>query len=217
MNNAKYICITGPDGSGKSTLISGVMEKIRTETDLRTELISIWDMLLYAPEFQSAIGFSSKEELDRYLQLLSPVSRSLFLFHVLNQSMEIAAKKEADLFLVDSYWYKYYATEIAHGADKDIIFPITSIFKEPDLTCYINVTPRLAFSRKEKCSGYEIGYAPAHTEEAFIRFQTPAYEVFQELARQNGWIQLNGTNRPETLVDQLFSLINEERDLAYTG
>ena len=217
MASPRYICITGPDGCGKSTLVSGVMEKIKTETKLKAELISIWDMLLYSPEFQAVIGFTSKEELDRYLEILDPVSRSLFLFHVFNQSMELAKKKEADIFIIDSYWYKYFATEIAHGADKDVIFPITSIFPEPEFTCFISVSPELAFSRKDKCSGYEIGYAPSHTKEAFIAFQNPAYEIFQELCDRKDWIKLNGTDSPDSLVNQLFSLITKEKNLAYTG
>ncbi len=217
MANSRYICITGPDGCGKSTLISGILDKIKTETDLRVELISIWDMLLHSTEFQAVIGFTSKAELDKYLELLNPVSRSLFLFHVFNQSMELAKKKDVDVFLIDSYWYKYFATEIAHGADKDIIFPITSIFPEPDLTCFINVTPELAFSRKDKCSGYEIGYAESHTEEAFISFQIPAYEIFQNLSLKKEWVNLDGTDSPDKLVDQMFSLITKEMSLAYTG
>lgn len=210
MKDPKTICITGPDGSGKSTLIAGVMEKIRKQGTHTIEMITIWDMLLYNPKSQAAIGFKTKAELDRYLEILSPVARTLFLFHVFYQSMEFAKERVADIFLIDSYWYKYYCTEIAHGADKNIISKVTGIFKEPDLTFFLNVTPELAFSRKDKCSGYEIGYAEQHTKEAFLAFQDTAYRIFNELKAQYRWVDLDGTLTADRLVDEVTNAIKEK-------
>jgi thymidylate kinase len=210
MKTPKYICITGPDGSGKSTLIFHVINSLKQNGKYKVEMISIWDMMLYIPETKDLIGFKSKSDSDKYLSLLDPIARSLFLFHIFYQSLEYARKnREADIFIIDSYWYKYFATEIAHGVDRDTASKIVEIFPELDLTIYLNITPSIGFNRKDKCSGYEIGWADEHTEEAFVSFQQKAYEEFNKLKKLYGWFQMDGTNSIENNLNTAMQKIEE--------
>ena len=210
MKSPKYICITGPDGSGKSTLIFHTISKLKEEGKYKIEMISIWDMMLYIPETKELIGFKDKKDSDRYLQLLDPIARTLFLFHIFYQSLEFAKKnRDADIFIIDSYWYKYFATEIAHGVDREVASKIIEIFPEPDATIYLDIKPEIGFRRKDKCSGYEIGWAASHTEEAFVQFQQKAYDEFRKLCSTYDWTKIDGADSIENNLNKTLKKIKE--------
>ena len=47
----------------------------------------------------------------------SPMARGLFLYHCFYQALELAKNRKPDILILNSYWYKYYATEVAHGGN----------------------------------------------------------------------------------------------------
>lgn len=206
MGRPLYVCISGPDGSGKSTLCERLMRRFGAEGRYRAQEVTIWDML-YEPGYQDKVGFRSPKEVDAYLALLSPTARTLYLFHCLAQAMEIAATKAADILLLNSYWYKYYATEIAHGGDPEILRPLTAVFPEPDLTWYLRVSTDETYRRKEKISGYESGFSPTRSQEDFAAFQHKAHRTLDELKKVLQWSELDGTRGIEDLTNELYIAI----------
>jgi len=207
MDGSNFICITGPDGSGKSTAIEGVCQRLTEEKKLRVAKVSIWDMLL-DPATRGKVGFKSKAELDQFFTILHPVARSLFLFHCIYQALHMASQKSVDLYLIDSYWYKYYATEIAHGADQAALESITAIFPQPRLTFYLDVDTGETSRRKETVSGYESGFSSG-AKGSFVEFQKIAAASLEALRQRYGWITIPGAKSPVEVQEEIVSRISE--------
>lgn len=201
------ICVTGPDGSGKTTQIGKIAERIERKGKRKAVAVTIWDLLL-DPATKGKIPFRSPGEVDSYLEVLHPTSRALFLYHCFHQALELAKRRKPDVLLINSYWYKYFATEVAHGGDPERLEHLAQIFPEPDLTFYLKVDPEEAFRRKAHLSGYETGFANPKTKEAFVAFQKKAHEVLDRLAKKKNWIELKGTEPVDALTEVIFKRIS---------
>ena len=206
-NTPKLVCVTGPDGAGKTTQISRLAEALESQGKFSIAVATIWDLLL-DPETAPKVGFRSPIEVDRFLQILSPLSRALYLYNCFNEALVRARARQPDVLLINSYWYKYYATEVAHGADAEQILAIAErVFAEPDTTFYLEVDPRAAFARKAVLSGYETGFAEPRSEEAFVAFQVKAQAALAEQARRRRWISLDGNEPIESLTGMILARI----------
>jgi thymidylate kinase len=104
----KIICITGMDGTGKSTLIKGLKEHLDS-----CYVATIWDLMASPVK---GLPFKSKQEIDNFLCELSPDSRLLFLAHAMKYAIDKALLSSVNNILIDSYYYKYFASELALGA-----------------------------------------------------------------------------------------------------
>ena len=104
----KLIAITGTDGTGKSTLCRNLCAKYSTFKE-----VSIWDAM-------SGSLFHSKKDIDEYLCSLSANARLLFLSHALIQALDMAGKSKVEVLLLNGYYYKYFASELALGADLEL-------------------------------------------------------------------------------------------------
>jgi len=202
----RLICITGLDGSGKTTQVGRLAERLERGGKLRVAVATIWDMLL-DPAFKGRTAFRSPKEVDAFLQLLCPTARMLFLDHCFVQALELARRKDADLVLVNGYWYKYYATEVAHGGDASALLAPAAVFPEPDQTFYLRLPPEDAFERKARLSGYETGFAPERTREAFLEFQRKALAAFEAVAAGRRWVWLDAQAPIEELTETMLAEI----------
>lgn len=185
MSAYRIICITGPDGSGKSTLIDA-LEKTLPGAIVTT----IWD-LMKEPSMQHIVPFKKPQDVDAYLAALHPAGRSLFLMHCLTEAFETAKEKEPAYILTDSYWYKYYATELAHGTPKKYLDKLVSRFEQPDFVFYLNADEQLTSGRKQKFSRYECGFASELNDETFREFQTKSIPHLRQLMQSTDHIQLD--------------------------
>jgi thymidylate kinase len=199
MKKKPYICITGPDGSGKTTLISSLVHRLAQNPGKKTAGITIWD-LMFLPEEKKHISIASPGKVDRYLAGLHPVSRTLFLFHCFFQALAMAGEKEADIYFINAYWYKYAASEVAHGGDYETTLRLASIFPEPDLTVYLDIDPRTAAERKERFSGYECGFPPdgEGNRQDFIDFQKKSGKILKILMQDRHCITLDARDSIDT-------------------
>jgi thymidylate kinase len=200
------ICVTGPDGSGKTTQIGKIAERLERKGGRKAVPVTIWDLLL-DPATKGKIPFRSPAEVDAYLEVLHPTSRGLFLYHCFHQALALAQRRKPDVVLLNAYWYKYYATEVAHGGDPERLAHVAEIFPEPTLTFYLKVDPEEAFRRKAHLSGYETGFANPRSKEAFVAFQKKAHDVLDRLAKQKNWIELNGTESVDALTELIFKQV----------
>jgi thymidylate kinase len=165
----KLICITGLDGVGKSTLIKSVQENY-----LSVYLANIWDLL---NSETGGLPFKSKCEVDEFLCSLTPDSRLLFLAHAMKYSIDMAFKSNKKIILIDSYYYKYFAAELALGAKKELVSSLIGTFPKPDIVVELVLSVQEASCRKENYSRYECGLANNPARETFVAFQN---KVFQE-------------------------------------
>jgi thymidylate kinase len=201
-SGTQLICVTGPDGSGKTTQIARIAEALSRRGRQKIVPMTIWDMLL-DPSTRGRVAFKSPGELDSFLEVLSPMARMLFLAHCLYAALDLAVARKPDIILANGYWYKYWATEVAHGGDPDAMLQLMTIFPEPARTFCLDISAEEAFKRKAKVSGYETGFAPERTLEAFAAFQARARPPFERLAQQKQWIRLNGKESAATLSEAI--------------
>lgn len=204
----KLICVTGPDGSGKTTQITKLAERLARRGKLKVVAVTIWDLLL-DPASKHKAGFRSPAEVDSYLEILHPIARGMFLYHCFYQALVQARRREPDVCLLNAYWYKYYATEVAHGGEAKGLRRLADVFPEPAVTFYLHVDPEEAFRRKAHLSGYETGFANPKTKEAFVAFQTRAQGALGELKREKGWVELNGKESVDALTDSILARIDQ--------
>jgi len=209
VSKLKLICVTGPDGSGKTTQIGKLAERLERRGKKKIAAVTIWDMLL-DPATRGKLPFRSPTEVDGVLQVLHTMPRTLFLYHCFAEALEMAKERHADICLINSYWYKYYATEVAHGGNAERIRRIADdVFDEPTLTFYLRITPEEAFNRKATLSGYETGFANPRSQEAFIAFQNKAHAALNEMAAQRRWIEMDGKESIEALTDMILARIDQ--------
>jgi len=201
----RLICIAGGDGSGKTTQVA----RIAAEFEARGQsvaAVTIWDAFL-DPKVSSKLPWREPSEIYGYLSMLTPLSRAHFLFHAMQLSLDLAAARGADIVLANAYWYKYYATEVAHGGDPAVLRQLTAGFPEPDRTFYLAVSPADALGRKRMRSDYESGYGD---EQAFLDFQQRSHEALDALSHELGWVRLDGTAPPADLTSAVLAQLRED-------
>lgn len=196
----QLICITGMDGSGKSTLLRSLKK-----TYTNAYFAGIWD-LLNEPEKQFL--FNSKKDIDNFLCELTPDSRLLFLAHALRYSIDKALMSEAELIFIDSYYYKYFAGEMALGANENLIESLIDSFPEPDLLIELYFTVNEAALRKQHFSRYECGTSKETSIKTFTEFQLKA-EVFWNMFPHEKREKINARLMPEDVLKQTNLLIND--------
>ncbi len=192
------ICVSGADGSGKSTLVAGLARALPTAT-----VVTIWDMMA---DPRARPLFASKDQLQVYLGCLQPESRALFLMSCLKAAVDRAAP---GLLLVDSYWYKYLANEIALGGERARLVALAALFPRPDLTLHVELAPEVAVERKGGVySPYECGLrspTPAH----FVEFQLITAPIVKTLIAGGAprVTTLDGTRPPGALLAQALDAV----------
>jgi dTMP kinase len=192
------VAVTGPDGSGKSTVCEQIKKDLQERWGPQSVAkVSIWDSAA-----QPGL-FSSMEQVVQYLSELEGGTRTLFLYHALSRSMDLAHRKKPKLILVEGYWFKYAATEIAYGVPEDFVLGAAQIFEKPTLTLHLDISPELALKRKEqRVSQYEKG------GQSFVEFQRMLAPIWFQIESKFGpWTHLNSS---ELSSEQLSKAALEE-------
>jgi len=189
----KMIVVTGMDGSGKSTLINSMIH-----TGVEAHVISVWDAM-------DDNLFPSKSDVDQYLCRLTSNARLLFLAHALHHAMVKAQSSNKTLLFNGSY-YKYFASELALGADYMLVNQLMALFPLPDLVIKLEVDYDTAFKRKQSLSSYECGLQ-APSETSFREFQRMATKSWAHFD-QSDWKVLDGLQSKEEILTQSLNIIN---------
>jgi dTMP kinase len=189
----KLICITGADGSGKSTLIESLKQHYRD-----VYVATIWDLM---GSKIKALPFKNKREVDEFLCTLTPGSRLLFLAHAMKYSIDLALASDAPVILIDSYYYKYFASELVLGADEKLVKALQQAFPVPDVTVELILTVEESARRKKYFSRYECGLAEKPDAESFIRFQKSVSENWK-LFEKKDWHPVDAMVTPQEVLDE---------------
>ncbi|MFE7802006.1 aminotransferase class III-fold pyridoxal phosphate-dependent enzyme [Nocardia sp. NPDC057440] len=201
----RLICIAGGDGSGKTTQVARIAAEFEAQGQT-VAAVTIWDAFL-DPKVSSKLPWRSPAEIYGYLKLLSPLSRAHFLFHAMQLSFDLAAERGVEVMLANAYWYKYFATEVAHGGDPTVLRQLAAGFPEPDRTFYLTVSPQDALGRKQLRSDYESGYGD---EAAFLTFQQRSHGALEALSEEFGWVRLDGTAAPADITEAVLAQLRED-------
>lgn len=197
------VCITGGDGSGKTTQIARLAAELG-KAGVTVAPITIWDAFL-DPATSSKLPFAKPADVYGYLQLLEPVARTHFLYHSLHLALDLASQRRADVLLVNSHWYKYFATEAAYGGDLLVLRQLAAGFFDPDLTFYLRLTPEEALERKQRRTDYESGYGT--DDEAFLRLQSSSHKTLDALADELDWIEIPATEQVDDITARMLGHI----------
>jgi thymidylate kinase len=95
----KTIVITGADGSGKTTLCNAIESHLTTQLGLKVSQATIWDII----DHNIFPVRATKQQMGKYLTTLSPMARSLLLFHSLAHSIDIAKKTNPEILLINAF------------------------------------------------------------------------------------------------------------------
>lgn len=205
----RWICITGPDGAGKSSLIRELLEEEKLSNGKKIKEVSIWDQF-HLPEERRYIHIKSKQHVDQYLNSLAPASRTFFLLHCLVQSMEMARQEKVELAFLNGYWYKYMASEVAHGGQMDTLIKWAKVFPEPEMIFSIQVPVTVAAVRKTAYSGYESGFPTQRDQITFLRFQTKVHAAFEQIMKGKPVHLLDGQQPLAVLKNQVLNKMGYE-------
>lgn len=185
--------ITGLDGTGKSTLIRNLLQR-----GMDASVATIWDGMKKSP-------FKNREQIDAYLSTLSSRSRLLFLTHALVEALDRSHGHGRETLLFNGYYYKYFASELAHGADQGLVRDLSKLFPEPDSVLLLTLPPGECFHRKVSLSGYECGFRRPGRP-SFVAFQEKTGE-WLESYRGDRWSTLSSAASPGDLADRALKII----------
>ena len=199
----KLICITGMDGSGKSTLIKLLMEK-------QAGIIpsSVYDLLIL-PELRGNPPVVIGKGIDEYLSIMHPEGRFLFLLHAYYEGLMYRMSQNPPYIIADGYWYKYFATEAAMGGNIPYMQNVAAIFPAPDMIFYLQVPDEIATERKGKFTGYECGYADVRNENSFMELRKKSVPHLEKLLEKKPHITLNGCSSPGENAEIVLGMIEQ--------
>jgi len=183
------VAVTGPDGSGKSTLVRAVHALLGPKAACP---VQVWDAL---------DGLISRTDAQRYLGTIGHRSRATLLLHAVSRALDLALASGARVILLDGYWFKYAVSEAEHGAPIALFDACRSSFPRPELTVFLDLDVEARARRKTRYSPYEIGFADeADPVVAFVGFQRRLEPRWSALEAEVGpWLHLDA----ERSVDQL--------------
>lgn len=199
------VCIAGGDGSGKTTQVARVAAAFEAHGQTVAP-VTIWDAFL-DPAVATKLPFRPADVYG-YLKVLNPLSRAHFLFHAIHLAFDLATKRDADVILLNAYWFKYFATEVAHGGDPEALRGLAAGFPTPDHVFYLRISPSDALARKGRRSDYESGYGD---EQQFLLFQQRSHAVLAGLAAELGWADLDGTQTTSAITEQILDRLRDNR------
>lgn len=188
----QLFCITGADGTGKSTLVHSLAQQFP-----QTYVANIWDLL----EEHHDLLFRSKRDIDQYLCALTPDARLLFLAHALKYSIDKALRSGATVIFFNAYYYKYFATELALGANAALVKSLADGLPRPHKVVRLQLDAVSAAARKPQFSRYECGAVAIPSAETFIRFQQQAALAWK-MFDTNGWKTIDASLSPAAVLEQ---------------
>ena len=192
------IVVTGPDGSGKSTLCARLREELGSAASPnKVAQVSVWDAM-------AASGlFADRRAVGAYLDDLDGPPRTLFIFHALSRSIDLALRGGAEVLVVEGYWYKYAVTEIAYGVEERFVEAAASAFPRPALTIRLDVGVEESWDRKGEATAYERGAAGRKSPPApdarsdYIGFQRGLRPIWDSVERRCGpWERIPAGTAP---------------------
>lgn len=193
--------IVGADGAGKSAVTSAVCERLGD----RAKVIDRWDIVDNQEEYPTA-DFIKPEK--RYVRsctaLMSPEPRLLFLLWASIASVveRKSAESPDSMVLLDGYWMKHAASEIAYGLDQRWVEQVVAGLPAVDIVIYLRSDPETAWSRiADRVVPYECAMDLSCAKPSFIGHQKKIHNVFDEWSSWPRWITIDARPPFDAVVD----------------
>ncbi|MBY9080759.1 hypothetical protein KIH86_13530 [Paenibacillus sp. HN-1] len=151
------ICIAGIDGSGKSTLVSNLYNKLAEQHTCSS--MRIYDTF-YTPKLQKkAASFLRQHQ-------IGVTRHNLMIAYMMHELSEISyprlmnARQEADIVIIDRYLETIDFIVDHYGVDPRTLQPVIHNMPKPDVYIYLRVDPAVAYERicmtREPSEGEEL-------------------------------------------------------------
>ncbi|MBF4619273.1 thymidylate kinase [Clavibacter sp. VKM Ac-2873] len=192
------VAVVGADGAGKSTATRLATELLRDRGDAATT-VGRWDIVgddrYPAARFMQA----SVEETRQCVAEMPRASRFLFLMWSMGYALEARPPEPGAITVLDGYWMKHAASEIAYGVDREWIESVVAGLPRADTVVYLRVTPDVAWERKKdgEVEPYECGMDPSCSRAAFVAHQTRILTTMDAWAERHGWSVVDGSGDPD--------------------
>ena len=194
-NKGFFICIEGPDGSGKSTQAKLLAEQLRKNNNV---------LLTVEPSHGKIGAFIRESYLYGEKRLSSAVEALLFAAdradHVQNEILP--ALEKGAIVISDRYLYSSLAYQGAAGLNIDWIYTINSHAIRPDLALFLDVKLETVMLRmKRKKSVMEN-----------LENQKKVLAIYSELVKTGNLRRVDGNKTVNQVNANLFSIVQASLD-----
>ncbi|HEX4705132.1 MAG TPA: thymidylate kinase [Pseudonocardiaceae bacterium] len=204
MNGPVTVAVVGADGVGKSTVTVLLADRLCAE-GVPATLIDRWDVV-DSTNYPTGACLTKSVRTVRYCATrMSTTPRLLFLLWASTLALTDRVGDQLDGFvLLDGFWMKNAASEIAYGADAGWVQAIAAGLPAADLVVYLRLDPEVAWQRMDgQPLPYECGMDVTCSRASFLSHQNAIRTVLDDWADQDGWLVVNADQPLDDVVDQL--------------
>lgn len=200
------IAVVGSDGAGKSTVAAALVAELRRRGTPAT-VLDRWDILSNPNDYPTALFLRAESrEIREGLIAMPQTPRFLFLMWTISLAVTRANSDPSHVFVVDGYWMKHAASEIAYGLDATWTESIAAGLRRPDRVFYLRLDPAVAWSRKQggQVVPYECGMDASCSYSSFLSHQGKIAAQLDRWSARDNWTTLDaGRTSPEVTADLL--------------
>lgn len=203
------VALAGCDGVGKTTAIRLLLEEL-ARRGRSARLVGRWDIV--GNEAYPATRFIHPDikDLRECVASMPPLPRFTFLMWTMHMALEpYVQAADASIVIVDGYWMKHAASEIAYGVDEAYVAAITSKLPCADLTLLLDAPLDLLYARKAgDLVPYECGMDPSCSRESFVSHQAMIGATLRRWQAELGWVRIDVTQSREAALAEMAEAIS---------
>ncbi|MBP1358129.1 MAG: dTMP kinase [Sulfolobus sp.] len=213
MKKGVLIAFEGIDGSGKSSQASLLKDWIEMRMDV------------YLTEWNSSDWIHDIIKEAKKKDLLTPLTFSLIHATDFSDRYEryiLPMLKTGFTVICDRYIYTAYARDTVRGVNLEWVKKLYSFAIKPDVTFYIRVQPEVALERikkaKRKIKPQEAGadiFPGLSPEEGFLKYQGLIVEMYDKIAKDVGFVIIDGTKTPKEIQMEIRKVVGELIDNSF--
>jgi dTMP kinase len=202
------VALAGTDGVGKTTILRRFIDAL-LEKGHSARAVGRWDIVDNPAYPATRFIKSDIQDLRDCVAAMPPIPRLMFLLWAMHMALEPhLADRERSIIVVDGYWMKHAASEIAYGVDEDRVASLTKGMPPADLTFLLDASPDQLYERKiGDLVPYECAMDPLCSRESFITHQTKIRGTLGRWSRTFHWINIDVTRPIDHIVRDLIAVI----------
>lgn len=182
------IAVDGPDGAGKSSQVALLSDWLIGQ-GVSCQVVSKWDVLDARRHPEAGFLGGTRDQLSACVAQMAAPARTMFILWMYAASAVRAIRlAQASLVILDGFWMKHAAAELAYGADPRLVRAMAEAMPAIDAIFYLDVEPAEALRRKQgKLTRYECGLDPSLDPAKFTDGQRDIRQRLLTWARRDGW------------------------------
>jgi len=185
------IVIEGIDQSGKNTQAMLLCRRLERE-GYKTKLLSF-------PNYETRIGKIIREFLNGKIEYPAEVRHMLLSANRLETKPEIESYRKRGFTLIcNRYYHSNVPYGIANGLDRSWLEKLDEGLPKPDHVILIDINPKTSLARKE---------TNRDIHERDLTFLSEVRRQYLALAKEQGWITVNGQNNKERVSKAIWKAL----------